>query len=42
MSVGIINGVEDGNIRTLQPLGAATRAQAAKIIQTFDDWRINL
>ena len=42
VSVGIINGFVDGNVRTLQPQGTATRAQAAKIIQTFDNWRINL
>lgn len=42
VSVGIINGFEDGGVRTLQPQGTATRAQAAKIIQTFDNWRVSL
>ena len=42
VDAGIINGFESKGTKTLQPQGTATRAQAAKIIQTFDDWRINL
>ena len=36
----IINGVAEGGVNYLQPQGTATRAQAAAIIQRFDDWRL--
>ena len=37
---GIINGVDVEGIPCLQPQGYATRAQAAAIIQRFDNWRL--
>ena len=37
---GIINGVDVDGVSYLQPLGTATRAQAAAIIQRFDSWRL--
>lgn len=36
----IINGVDVDGVSYLQPLGTATRAQAAAIIQRFDAWRL--
>ena len=38
-STGIINGVGEGGASYLRPQGSATRAQAAAMIQRFDDWR---
>ncbi len=40
VGAGIINGINEGGVDYLQPLGTATRAQAAAIIQRFDSWRL--
>ena len=40
VAAGIINGVDVDGVSYLQPLGTATRAQAAAIIQRFDSWRL--
>ena len=40
VAAGIINGVDVDGVSYLQPLGTATRAQAAAIIQRFDTWRL--
>ena len=40
VGAGIINGINVDGVDYLQPLGTATRAQAAAIIQRFDSWRL--
>ena len=40
VGAGIINGINVDGVDYLQPLGTATRAQAAAIIQRFDNWRL--
>ena len=39
VKAGIVNGVGEGGASYLRPQGSATRAQAAAMIQRFDDWR---